>query len=56
MDSGWKFIYSEGPWSILDETEYFPVNYNYKQIAAFKNKDEAYRYVFWKKSLENSGE
>jgi hypothetical protein len=50
MDNGgYKFIYVDHPWSLLDETEYFAVNYNYKQIAAFKTKDLALEYILWKK-------
>lgn len=57
MDNGgYRFIYNDDRYAILDETEYFAVNLNYKQVAAFKFKEDAFEYVRWKISLENSGE
>ncbi len=49
MDNGgWKVIYDNKPYLICDETEYFAVYREYKQIAAFKTKDLAFEYVFLK--------
>ena len=49
MDSGgYKFIFNEGNYQILEEDEYFAVDYHYKQIAAFKTKIAAFEYVLWK--------
>lgn len=51
MDSGgWILVYENKPYTVYDEKEYFPVYLDYKQVAAFKNKDEAVKYVLWKKT------
>lgn len=40
MDSGgYTVAYKSEPYVVFDEKEYFAVNLNYKQIAAFKEKD-----------------
>lgn len=49
MDSGYKFILSDEPWLVEDCGNYFPVHYNYKQIAAFKTKELALEYYAYKK-------
>lgn len=46
MDNGgYKFIYDKPPYLIADESEYYAVYKDYKQIAAFKTKDAAFEYV-----------
>jgi hypothetical protein len=48
MDNGgYKIYYDKKPYTILDETEYFPVFKDYTQIAAFKDKEDALDYVLW---------
>lgn len=52
MDNGgYTFIYNDGKYQILDERDYYPVNLNYKQIAAFKEKNAAFDYVEYLRSL-----
>ena len=46
MDSGgYKIIYDAGVYLIADETDYFAVYKNFRQIAAFKTKELAFDYV-----------
>lgn len=45
MDSGYKFIYDNPPYLISDETDYFAVYKDYKQIASFKTRQLAFDYV-----------
>lgn len=50
MGATWKIIYNDGTYQILDETEYFAVDKDYKQIAAFKEKEDAFEYVQHRKA------
>lgn len=51
MDSGgYNFVFDSKPYMVADETEYFAVYKDSKQIAAFKTKDAAVEYILWKKS------
>lgn len=46
MDNGgYKFIYNDDVYQILDEGEYFAVDKDYRQIAAFKTSNAAFEYV-----------
>lgn len=50
MDSGgYKWVFDSKPYMVADETEYFAVYLDSKQVAAFKEKDEAVSYILWKK-------
>lgn len=48
-DGGYKFIYDDKKYQILDEIDYFAVDEDYKHIASFKERDEAFKYVMWKR-------
>lgn len=51
MDSGgYKWVFDSKPYMVADETEYFAVYKDSKQVAAFREKDEAVGYILWKKS------
>lgn len=52
MDNGgYVYVYSGSRYLITDEHEYFAVHdkeNNYRQVAAFKEQDEALAYVLWR--------
>lgn len=51
MDSGgYIVVYKDEPYIVFDEGDYFPVNLNSRQIAAFKTKADAVEYILWKKA------
>lgn len=46
MDSGgYTFIYDNKPYLIADEKDYYAVYNDYKQIAAFKLREDAFDYI-----------
>lgn len=51
MDSGYKFVLDNKPYLIADETDYFAVYEDYKQIAAFKTEGLAREYVNWRSNV-----
>jgi hypothetical protein len=53
----YRFIYNDGTYQILEEEPtaseiYYEVDKNYKQVAAFKDKKEAFLWVGWKNKQE----
>lgn len=51
MDNGgYKFVMDLEPYLVSDESDYFAIYLHYKQVAAFKNKKDAFEYVLWKVS------